>query len=49
MNVKNLFVVVALSVFGIAGCNTVEGVGEDVSATGAVISDTATDVQNDLN
>lgn len=37
-----------LLTLGLAACNTIEGVGEDVSATGDVISDTAEDTKNDL-
>lgn len=49
MKTMRLGAIMMLAVFGIAACNTVEGVGADVSATGQVISETATDVQNDLN
>lgn len=49
MNMRKLIAVMVFSVFGAAACNTVEGVGEDVRATGEVISDTAKDAQNDLN
>jgi len=32
-----------LAMFGLSGCNTVEGVGEDVEAAGEAIDDTADD------
>jgi predicted small secreted protein len=35
----------ALSI-GLSACNTVEGVGKDVSATGTAVSDTAKDAKN---
>lgn len=37
--------VVAFSAFALAGCNTIKGVGEDVSAGGHALSTAATDVQ----
>ena len=38
-----LFMILAL-----AGCNTISGAGEDVSAAGEAMSDTAEDVEDDL-
>ncbi|MDX1540223.1 MAG: entericidin A/B family lipoprotein [Geminicoccaceae bacterium] len=38
-----LFMILAL-----AGCNTMEGLGEDTSAAGEAMSDTADDVEDDL-
>jgi predicted small secreted protein len=32
----------------LSGCNTVEGMGEDVSAAGGAMSDTADDVKNQM-
>jgi predicted small secreted protein len=32
----------------LSGCNTVEGMGEDVSAAGGAMSDTAEDVEDDM-
>ena len=32
----------------LSGCNTVEGMGEDVSAAGGAMSDTADDVEDDM-
>jgi predicted small secreted protein len=32
--------------FGLNGCNTIEGVGEDVEAAGDAISDTARDAKD---
>jgi predicted small secreted protein len=39
---------VALLLLSLSGCNTAEGFGEDVEATGGAISDTADDVKDDL-
>lgn len=33
---------------GISACNTVKGAGEDIESAGDAISDTANDVQNDM-
>lgn len=38
-----LFMILAL-----AGCNTMQGLGEDTSAAGEAMSDTAEDVEDDL-
>jgi predicted small secreted protein len=38
--------VLALAAFATTGCNTVEGVGEDLSAGGDAISDTSRDVRD---
>ena len=38
-----LFMILAL-----AGCNTIEGLGEDTSAAGEAMSDTAEDVEEDM-
>ena len=38
-----LFMMLVLS-----GCNTVEGMGEDVSAAGGAVSDTADDVEDEM-
>lgn len=32
----------------LSGCNTVEGMGEDVSAAGGAMSDTADDVEDEM-
>jgi predicted small secreted protein len=32
----------------LSGCNTVEGMGEDVSVAGGEMSDTAEDVENEM-
>jgi predicted small secreted protein len=37
-----------LASLGLAACNTAEGVGEDVQATGDAIEDTAKDVKQKL-
>lgn len=33
---------------GLAGCNTVEGVGRDVEGAGEAVQDTSQDVENDI-
>lgn len=37
--------VFAAALLGLAGCNTVEGAGEDIQAAGEGISDTSRDVR----
>ncbi len=37
-----------LASFGIAACNTAEGVGEDVQSTGSAIENTAEDVKQKM-
>jgi predicted small secreted protein len=37
-----------LMVLVLSGCNTVEGMGEDVEAAGGAMSDTADDVEDDM-
>ncbi len=32
----------------LAACNTIEGIGEDVEATGKVVKETASDVKEDI-
>ena len=32
----------------LSGCNTVEGMGEDVSAAGGAVSDSADDVEDEM-
>jgi entericidin B len=32
----------------LSGCNTVEGMGEDVSAAGGTVSETADDVEDEM-
>jgi predicted small secreted protein len=41
-------VCLAIALFGLAACETVEGFGEDVEAGGRVIQDTSDDVQDDI-
>jgi predicted small secreted protein len=45
-----LFALTALlfMAFVLSACNTVEGMGEDVSAAGGAMSDTAEDVEDDM-
>jgi predicted small secreted protein len=44
------FGLIGLLLMGLAltGCNTVEGAGEDVSAVGGAVSDTADDVKDNM-
>jgi predicted small secreted protein len=45
---KILFCLVTLASVSLTACNTVEGAGKDVSATGDAIHDTARDVKNKM-
>lgn len=45
ISVALVIAAMALSI-GLSACNTVEGVGKDVSATGTAVSDTAKDAKN---
>jgi predicted small secreted protein len=45
---KVIAALAAIAVFGLAGCNTVKGVGKDVSAVGNATQDAATQSSNDL-
>lgn len=38
-----------LASFGLYGCNTTEGLGKDIEATGEVISDTAEDTAEEID
>lgn len=40
------FAIAALTLFGLAACETVEGAGQDIQQAGATISSTARDAQN---
>ena len=35
-----------LSLFGLAACNTIEGAGKDIEATGDAVKDTAHDAKH---
>ena len=35
-------------ILAVAGCNTISGAGEDMSAAGEAMSDTAEDVEDDM-
>jgi predicted small secreted protein len=41
MNFKTVFLFLLLFSAGLAGCNTVEGLGEDLESAGRAIDDTA--------
>jgi predicted small secreted protein len=45
---KILFCLVTLAAVSLTACNTVEGAGKDVAATGDAIHDTAKDVKNKM-
>lgn len=42
------FIGLFVASLGLAGCNTVRGVGQDVEAAGAGVAGTAEDVQRDM-
>jgi predicted small secreted protein len=43
MTIRNVFL--AMAIFGLIACETVEGFGEDVEAGGQLIQDTSEDIQ----
>ncbi|MGO4907289.1 entericidin EcnAB [Pseudorhodobacter sp. W20_MBD10_FR17] len=43
-----MFMLPALALILLTGCETIKGVGRDVQTTGAVITDSSRQVQNDL-
>lgn len=45
---KLLVTVVCLATLGLAGCNTVRGVGEDVQSGGSAVSHAATHTQEKM-
>jgi len=45
--IKKLFVVVA-AVIAVAGCNTIAGIGKDVSAAGSAVDKAATDTKKKM-
>lgn len=40
--------IMALSLLVLGGCNTMQGLGEDIEGAGEVISETAADVKEDI-
>lgn len=49
MNIRQLWVLlVGFLGLAAAGCNTVEGVGEDIEAAGDAIEDSADETENEL-
>lgn len=47
---KLVLVLAALAAFpALAACNTISGVGKDVSAAGDVVSDTAEETKNEMS
>ena len=50
LQLVSLFGALALLIaMSLGGCNTMEGMGEDVSAAGGAMSDTAEDVEDDID
>jgi predicted small secreted protein len=47
---KNLFTILSLSLFvlGLTGCNTVQGIGQDVQKGGEKVQEVAKKVQNKM-
>jgi predicted small secreted protein len=45
---KIVLCLAALAAVSLTACNTVEGAGKDVSATGNAVTDTARDVKNKM-
>jgi len=45
---KTLFILPALTLMLLTGCETMKGVGRDVENTGEVITDSSRQVQRDL-
>lgn len=45
---KKLIILSLSTLFVLTGCNTLKGVGQDVSSAGNAVSNTAQDVQNKL-
>lgn len=43
------FVMSAFLAFSLSACNTMEGMGEDVEAAGGAMSDTAEDVEDEID
>lgn len=41
-------VLLAAAAVALPGCNTIEGAGEDIKATGGAISDTARDTKEEI-
>ena len=50
LQLVSLFSALALLLaMSLGGCNTMEGMGEDVSAAGGAMSDTAEDVEDEID
>ena len=45
---KKLTLLVCAAVIVLAGCNTVKGAGQDISRGGQAVSNTATEVQQNM-
>ncbi len=45
---KKLIIASVTAMFVLTGCNTLKGVGQDVSSAGAAVTGTAQDVQNKI-
>ena len=45
---KKLVIATIASIFVLTGCNTIKGLGKDVSKTGEAVSNTAQKVENKI-
>jgi predicted small secreted protein len=45
---KLVTLLVLVSIFGLIGCNTMEGAGKDIQRGGEAVSDSANDVKRDM-
>lgn len=45
---KALYLMIAAGLFALSACNTVQGMGEDVSTAGDTMSETAAETQQEL-
>lgn len=46
---RTMMILLGLAGFGLAGCNTVEGMGEDVEDVGEAVSDTANEAEAEID
>lgn len=49
MKLTSLLLIIAFASFGLSGCNTTQGIGEDVEAAGEYVEETAEEVEDDLD
>ncbi|MDT8387377.1 MAG: entericidin A/B family lipoprotein [Thiogranum sp.] len=43
---RSFYLMILMAMFSLAGCNTIEGMGEDVEAGGKAVQEKADDVRN---